>query len=169
MNGRVGPEGESGTKGNPSAVGAERLGMAGLAHKIRRSRSAGFSLYELMIAVGILLVAVLATLQSQITSLNLVHTTHETDTATSDLQAAMEQILLRSPDQIPIVGSPFAAGLPIAAFTNLHLRNERIVPTYPNYPGGLIVPDPLQIQLTLNWNDYRGRPRRMQIASTRTR
>ncbi len=143
--------------------------MAGCAHTHRRSSSAGFSLYELMIAIGILLVAVLATLQSQSTSLNLVQTTHETDTATSDLQAAMEQILLRSPDQIPIAGSPFEAGLPIAAFTNLHLRNERLVPTYPNYAGGPTVTDPLQIQLTLTWNDFRGRPRTMQIASTRTR
>jgi hypothetical protein len=122
-----------------------------------------------MIAIGILLVAVLATIQSQITSLNLVQTTHETDTATSDLQAAMEQILLRSPDQIPITGSPFEAGLPIAAFSNLHLRNERMVPTYPNYAGGPTVTDPLQIQLTLSWNDFRGRPRTMGIASTRTR
>jgi type II secretory pathway pseudopilin PulG len=143
--------------------------MAAPLHRNSGGRSAGFSLVEIMIAIGILLVAILTALQSQGTSLNLVQTTHETDTATSDLQSAMEQILLRSPDQIPVPGSPFQAGVPIAAFTNLHLRNELMVPSYPNYTGGAAVPDPLQIQLTLTWNDYRNRPRTMRIETTRTR
>jgi len=122
-----------------------------------------------MIAVGILLVAVLGALHSQTASLDLVQTTRETDTATSDLQAAMEQILLRSPDQIPIAGSLYAAGQPIAAYSGLHLRNELMVATYPNYAGGASVPDPLQIQLTLTWNDFKGRTRTMSIATVRTR
>ena len=143
--------------------------MAGLAQGYRNSGAEGFSLYELMLAVGVLLIAVLATLRSQASSMDLVQTTRETDTATSDLQAAMEQILLRSPDQIPIAGSPFEAGQPIAAYEGLHLRNERIVPTYPNYAGGAVVPDPLQIQLTLTWSDHKTRPRTMQLATVRTR
>ena len=143
--------------------------MARFARRIRCSRSAGFSLYELMLAVGLLLVAVLAALRTQTASMDLVQTTRETDTATSDLQAAMEQILLRSPDQIPIPGSLYAAGQPIAAYTDLHLRNERMVANYPNYGGGTTVPDPLQIQLTLTWTDFKGRARAMRIATTRTR
>jgi type II secretory pathway pseudopilin PulG len=143
--------------------------MAGLAQGYRNSGAEGFSLYELMLAIGVLLIAVLATLRSQASSMDLVQTTRETDTATSDLQAAMEQILLRSPDQIPIAGSPYAAGQPIAAFTDLHLHDERLVPTYPNYAGGTSVPDPLQIQLTLSWSDYKGRARTLRIATTRTR
>ena len=143
--------------------------MAGLAPKRTRNRASGFSLYELLIAVGVLLVGVLVTLQTQATSLDLVRTTRETDTATSDLQAAMEQILLRPLDQIPVAGSAYAAGQPITAFNDLHLRNERLVPTYPNYAGGTSVPDPLQIELTLTWNDFKGRARTMRIASTRTR
>ena len=143
--------------------------MAGLARRTRDSRTAGFSLYELMIAVGILMVAVLVALRTQTTSMDLVQTTRETDTATSDLQAAMEQVLLRSPDEIPVAGSPFAAGQPIATYSDLHLHNERIVPNYPNYGGGATVPDPLQIQLTLSWTDFKGRARAMRIATTRTR
>ena len=116
-----------------------------------------------------LLVAVLTTFRTQIAAENLLRTTRETDAATSDLQAAMEQILLRSPDQIPIAGSPYAANQPIASFVDLHLRNERIVPTYAGYVSGAVVPDPLPILLTISWTDYRGRARSMRLACTRTR
>lgn len=143
--------------------------MVGVRSRRANPRAAGLTLYELMIAVTILLVAILTTLRSQAISLDLVQTTAETDEATSDLQACMEQILLRSPDQIPIAGSQYAAGQPIAAYSDLHLSNERIVPTYPNYAGGAIVPDPLQIRLTLTWTDFKGRNRTLRMSTTRTR
>ena len=124
---------------------------------------------ELMIGLGVLLVAVFGALGSQLVSRNLVRTTRETDAATTDLQAAMEQILLRAPDQIPVAGSPFQSGRPITAFDDLHLRDERIVPNYPGYTPGLPVPDPLPIVLVATWNDFRGRPRNMRIACLKTR
>jgi len=143
--------------------------MRGIHRRRRTSRSAGFSLYELMIAVVVLLVGIMAALQSQVSSTRLVHTTRECDLATSDLQSAMENILLLSPDHIPVAGSAYQAGLAIAAFTNLHLCNERIVPSYAGYVAGGAVPDPLQIQLDLTWSDYQGRAQTMRLACTRTR
>lgn len=138
--------------------------------RIRRgSRSAGFTMLELMLGLGVLLVAVLGALGSQLVSHDLLNNTRETDAATTDLQAAMEQVLLRNVDQIPIAGSPFETGQPIAAFENLHLRDQRIVATYPGYTAGLPVPDPLQIVLTATWTDFRGRPRNMRIACLKTR
>jgi type II secretory pathway pseudopilin PulG len=133
------------------------------------SRSAGFSMLELMIGIGVLLVAVLGALGSQLVSNDLLHNTRETDAATTDLQAAMEQVLLRAPAQIPIAGSPFQSGQPIAAFERLHLKDERIIATYPGYTVGLPVPDPLQIVLNATWTDFRGRPRSMRIACLKTR
>ena len=111
--------------------------MFGGARVRKGSRSAGFTMIELMLGLGVLLVAVLGALGSQLVSHDLVQTTKETDAATTDLQAAMEQLLLRGPDQIPVAGSPFQAGQPIVAFENLRLKDERLVATYPGYtPGG---------------------------------
>jgi hypothetical protein len=123
---------------------------------------------ELMIAATVLLVAVLATFVTQISSSNLIHVSRDTTTGMADLQAAMEEVLLLPMDSIPVTPGPYPPNVPIAAFTNLHLRNESIVPTYPGYTGGTI-PDPLQIVLTLKFNDYKGRLRKMTLASMKTR
>lgn len=123
---------------------------------------------ELMIAATILMVAVLSTFVAQIGSHNLVKVAHETNTGMADLQAAMEAVLLRPVNEIPIPSSPFKPNTPIAAFNNLHLNGESIVPTYPGYAGG-IVPDPLQIVLTLTFKDHKGRQRTMKLASMKTR
>jgi hypothetical protein len=123
---------------------------------------------ELMIATTVLMVAVLATFVAQIGSHNLIKVAHETNTGMADLEAAMEEVLLKPVDEIPIATSPFQPNTPITAFTNLHLKSESIVPTYPGYVGGTI-PDPLQIVLTLTFKDYKGRQRTMKLASMKTR
>jgi prepilin-type N-terminal cleavage/methylation domain-containing protein len=132
-------------------------------------RTGGFTLLELMIAVSVILVAVVSTFAAQISSHNLILTSRETNTAVADLQAAMERVLLRPADQIPLAGAAnFPPGTPIAAFNDLHLANQRVVPTYPDFAGGA-VPDPLEIVLTMSWNDHKGRPRTMRLASVKTR
>jgi len=133
-----------------------------------RAGSSGFTLVELMIAATILMVAVLATFVAQISSHNLVRVARDTNTGMADLEAAMEEVKLLPVDAIPIATSAFKPNTPIAAFTNLHLKNESIVPTYPGYGGGTI-PDPLQIVLTLTFKDNKGRPRTMKLASMKTR
>ncbi|MBL8860718.1 MAG: prepilin-type N-terminal cleavage/methylation domain-containing protein [Planctomycetes bacterium] len=132
-----------------------------------RSRG-GFTLVELMIAITVLLVAVLGTFSSQLRARELIQTTRETAIATADLRAAMERILLRPIDQLPIAGSAFADDQPIAQFEGLHLTDQRIVADYPGYTGGA-VPDPLPIVLTMTWTDPRGRPRTETLRSMKTR
>jgi prepilin-type N-terminal cleavage/methylation domain-containing protein len=145
--------------------GMQRTIRGGL--RARRSRR-GFTLIELMIAVSVLVVAVLTTFETQLASHRLVRTSRETNAATADLATAMEELLLLPRAQIPIAGSDFEAGQPIAAFEGRSLRDERIVATYPDYVPGGAVPDPLAVVLTATWTDHGGRTRSLRIASMRT-
>jgi hypothetical protein len=87
----------------------------------------------------------------------------------TDLQSAMERMLLRPADELPIAGSLYQDDTAIAAFEGLHLANEQILVDYPGYVLGGPVPDPLPIVLRLNWTDTRGRPRFLVLRSMTTR
>jgi len=134
----------------------------------QRTGRGGFTMVELMIAIGVLLVAVMTALSSQVTSMNLMQTSRETNIALGDLQAAMEQALVVAVDDLPVAGSRFENGQPIPEFEGLHLGNERIVTTYPGFVPGAI-PDPLTIVMTITFNDYGNRPRTMQLTSMKVR
>jgi hypothetical protein len=134
----------------------------------RGGRRGGFTLVELAIAAVLLTVAILGALQAGVATHDLVVTTEETRTALSDLEAAMEQVLLLPLSAIPIASSEFAEGEPVAAFERLHLREESIVADYPGYDGG-DVPDPLEIVLTVSWTDFAGRPRSLSMRTMRTK
>jgi Tfp pilus assembly protein PilV len=132
-------------------------------------RRAGFTLVEIAIATTILMVAVLSAARAQITAHNLTRTSRETNTAMADLSAAMEDLLILQKDQIPVAGSDYEQGQPVAFWEGRNLRNERIVATYPGYVVGADVPDPLEIVLTMTWTDWAGRGRRLTLSSMKTR
>ena len=135
----------------------------------KRSALGGFSLIELMMGVVILVVAICAAISSQVVAHNLLRTSRETDLAMSDLSGAMELAILQAPASLPIAGSAFESGIPIARFANLHLRHENITATYPGYAAGGTVPDPLQIVMTIQWDDYLQRARTLSLSTLRTR
>ena len=128
----------------------------------------GFSLVEVLIAVGVLMVAILSSVSSQMTSLNLMATSREGSLAMSDLQAVMESLLLELPDDIPAADF-FPPNVSVADYDGRNLQDERIVPSYPGYVAGGAVPDPLPIVLTINWTDFGGRPRTLTLSSMKTR
>ena len=127
------------------------------------------TLIELAVTMVILLVVWGGALSSQLAASDLVQTGRETAIASTDLQSCMERILLMPVAQIPVEGSPFEAGEPIALFESLHLDEQRIVPEYPGYVAGGPVPDPLPIVLTTTWRDFNGRTREMQLRCMKTR
>lgn len=134
-----------------------------------RHPCAGFTMVELMVAIAVLLVAVMTAFSTQLTSMNLMTTSRETNFAAAELQACMEQVLLLPTSKIPIQESEFAAGRPVARYTDLNLQNEEIVATYPGYVAGGPIPDPLPIVLTITWTDGQGRARNMMLRSMKVR
>ncbi len=122
---------------------------------------------EVLCAATVLVVAVLATLSTQLGSLELVQQSRDTEVATADLRAAMERVLLDPIDEIPFAGS-FPPGVSIAAFDDRSLANERIVPTYPGWSAATPL-DPLPIVLTLTFTDRKGRPRTLRLSTFKTR
>jgi prepilin-type N-terminal cleavage/methylation domain-containing protein len=132
-------------------------------------RSRGFTLVEIVIATTILVVAVLGTFLSQLKAHSLVSSSRETSVAMADVRAVMERLALMPLQEIPVGTSTYAAGEPVAAFEGLHLRDERVVVTYPGYGGGTFVPDPLPILVTITWTGGRGERRELRVRSMRTR
>ena len=136
---------------------------------LRKRRQAGLSMVEVMIALGVLMVAVLGAFSSQAASSNLIRISRETDLAMADLQACMEQVLTLNTDDLPIEGSLFEEGQPVALYEGLNLEGESVVTTYPGYLAGQTVPDPLEIVLTLTWKDYGARTRTVILRSVKVR
>ena len=143
----------------------ERAGRGAGVPPTWRHGSAGFSMVEVAVAIGVLLIAVLTAFGSQLTSFRLMNSSREDNTAVSDLAACMEEMLIRPAGELPVEGSDYEHGEPVARYEGAHLRDQRIVATYPGYAVGGPIPDPLQIVLTLTWTGNRGDSRRLELRS----
>lgn len=137
----------------------------GVQRRSRRARSAGFSLLEVMYGTVVLMVCLLAAFTSQLLSLNLMRQARDVNTAASELSAALEEVMVRSVDLIPV---DFPAGGAIARYEGRALRDERVVVTYPNFVGGTI-PSPLEIRVTINWTSWNGSPGSLSYSTMKTR
>jgi prepilin-type N-terminal cleavage/methylation domain-containing protein len=136
-------------------------------NRLRAARArSGFSMLELMIAVVLLAIGVLSAFYGQVSALNLLRSMRERNTAMSDLEACMERILAEPLDAIP---TAFPGDTPIEDYADLHLIGQQLTPSYPGFAGVGDVPEPLEILLTASWNDWRGRPQTIRLASVRTR
>ena len=132
-----------------------------------RRRCAGFTLLEVLFATAVLSITLMATVSSQLAALNLMRTARDSSTAIAELSTALEEVLSRPIDSIPVAAG-FPEGTAIASYNDRALRDERITPDYPNYAGGAI-PDVLEIVLQLDYTDWAGRAATMRLASRKAR
>lgn len=126
----------------------------------RRAGNRGFTLVELMAAMSVLVISALAAVSTGLSTLNLTRTSKDTSTAMSDLQSAMERVLALPHDNI---ATTYPSGTAIAGYN--HLLNETIIPTYPLGTTA----DPLEIRLTITFQDFQKRNRTLTISSRKTR
>jgi len=130
-----------------------------------RGSRRGFTMLEVMFGTLVLAISLLAAFSSQVLSLNLVRTSRDVNTATSELTAALEEVITPSIDAIPTTYAPNTA---IAKFAGRALRDESIVVAYPNFAGGA-VPNPLEVVVTITWTAWNGRPATLSLATMKAR
>lgn len=130
-------------------------------HEDRGGHEAGFSLLEMMFAMTILSIGVMAAFSGQMNSMSLIESSDETRLAVMDLRAAMETLIARGPDDCV---DQYPPGQPIDTFDSLHLIDQSIVANYPGYLGGS-VPDVLEVELVCTWTDFEGRRRMLDLES----
>jgi Tfp pilus assembly protein PilV len=134
-----------------------------------RSRSAGFTLVELLIAALVFTLAVAGVLQSIFSSLYLKETARNSSQAVFHLNNMMERMRATAfnslTTQFPngTQDGP-AANRYTAVVGGYTLRNEHITVTYPNAAG-----DPREINATCRWTDSRNRAYNLSVSTMRTR
>ena len=143
--------------------------MEGKRAACKRHQRGGFGLVELIVSLTIGMIVILGVGLTQTATAELNRTSDETHQAVSDLRTVLEEILSQPLEDIPDPDGLYAPGVPVAAYTDLHLAGQRLVVTYPNHVAGSTVPDPLEILVTLSWNDFRGRPRSVSMSTLTTR
>lgn len=135
--------------------------------KLRRQK--GTSLMEILVATFVFTIAMGGLLSSILAIVNLIDLAQDTTIATANLNNMMEKIR----------ATPFAymtsrftddqadgpGGNPYQSIVGGYtLTNEQITANYADVNA-----DPLEINLTLNWNDKRGRPRSISMSTFKTR
>ncbi len=120
-----------------------------------------------MVAIVVLLIATSAAFMSQLISMRMVDQSRDIGVAISDLEAALDQVRTSPIGSLAVPGSAYEHGGNIAQYDDLHLRNQRIVVSYPEYVQGNELPDPLRIVLTATWTNNRGGQRTESLQTAR--
>lgn len=129
----------------------------------------GFSLIEIIISTAIFVIAATAVLGTIISTVYFIDITRDKNIAVSDLRNIMEDMRATPFDHITtqfpdsVTDGPAINQYP-AILGGYTLINEHITVTYADAAS-----DPLEIQITITWDDKRGRPYNISLSTFRTR
>lgn len=127
-------------------------------------RIKGLTLIEVLIVSVLLVVVLTGVLGVYFTAMNYVDWAKELSIATDDARDVLEKIKNAAFANVT-TEFPDGAGVVAADIGGFVLQNEAIVVTYPN---GTVV-DPLEIVVTVSWNNRRGgRARNLVFHTIRT-
>lgn len=129
----------------------------------------GTTLIEILIATFVFTIAVGGLLSSILAIVNLIDLANDITVATASLNNMMERIratpfaymTTRFPDSQPDGTAENPYQDIVGGYT---LTNEQITATYAN-----INVDPLEMKVTLQWNDKRGHSRNISMSTFKTR
>jgi type II secretory pathway pseudopilin PulG len=131
----------------------------------RRSRRAGFSILEVVIACVVLSVMSLGILTSQISSARLVTEARELGTADRLLASTLSEVLLETPAVLCSADTPFPFATELELEPNL-LREPSMELTATNWSAGDPTPLRLDLVLTLEWTNNRGQRVERSLATS---
>ena len=141
--------------------------LKGLKMKLKGSK--GMTLLEIMVASVIFVTAVIGVASAIVTAANLISTSRYRDIAVADLRNMMEKIgttpfdsiTTRFPDDVVDGPSSNPYSALLGGYT---LTNEAITVSYEDASA-----DPLEILVTVTWQDKRGRAYNASMSTFRTR
>lgn len=123
----------------------------------RSKATSGFSLLEVMVSLTVLSLVVVASLQVQVTSSNLMRDARGTNEAALALHTALSRVLLADPSDIMDGSGPYVLDAPTPLQGGP--RDATVLLSSPGLSTGDPVPDVLDLHLTLTWTSETGQPR----------
>ncbi len=119
---------------------------------------------EIAVALVIVTIASVGGFASHHASRSLIRQSEEEAVAASDIENAMNRLLILDVDELVDPDGTYPDGQTMPEFTDANLGSERVLVDYPNLLPGT-APDLLEIRLTLTWESAGGQPRSL-IART---
>lgn len=133
-----------------------------------RAGRGGFTALELMFAMTVMTIGLVAAFGGQLGTQQVIRQSKETQLVLTRLETVMERALAQQPENLP-THADLGHGQVVPLDDDLGLRDLQIVPLYTGYVAGQTPPDPLHIVLEASWTDFEGRQRELSLATAVTR